>query len=117
MRSRYRLGFLSRKGALEAVRGPALALGGDFEEEAAQLLLDQLPTTTAHRDGLLFRVPSPFVEPVILQTVCLNLWDRVASEGRTVIGLNDVRRFLGGHVDEALGGYFASAVRSVSERT
>ena len=150
LRTRFRIERLNAQNALEAIRRPAELAGVAFAEGVAEELVDNLrrrqqrqpeflplPVTRLHVEGaegaagsegandhaqaLPAAVPlGAYVEPVHLQIICHQLWDRLPS-GRTIIRAEDVAQF--GDVDQALTGYYEQAVAAavaggqVSERT
>ena len=121
LRARYRLDFLERRAALQAIRGPARAHGVDIEEEAATLLFDDLRTISVQSPGQEEPEPvkSPYVEPVQLQVVCHRLWRRLRSDGdspsSTVITAEQITPYL--DVAGALGAYYADAVAETVRKT
>ncbi|MGO4327227.1 WD40 repeat domain-containing protein [Cupriavidus sp. 2TAF22] len=70
-----RIDLLSREQALEALRGPAMAAGVDFREDAARRLVKDLAQVrTRDAAGQVSLREGRFVEPVQLQVVALSLW-------------------------------------------
>ncbi|WP_420994218.1 NACHT and WD repeat domain-containing protein [Cupriavidus sp. 30B13] len=70
-----RIDLLSREQALQALRGPALAAGVDFREDAArQLVTDLAQVRTRDAAGQVSLREGRYVEPVQLQVVGLSLW-------------------------------------------
>lgn len=94
---RTRLELLTPETAREAITQPADKAGRRFSAEAVERLVKDLGGTEG----------GAFVEPVHLQVVCTQLWDRV-PDGVTEIKPADVEGV--GGVDEALMAYFAHAV-------
>jgi hypothetical protein len=72
---RYRLDLLSVAGARAAARRPAMELGVDFTESAADRLLDDLRRVRVQRGATVTEELGPYVEPVQLQVVCRQLWE------------------------------------------
>jgi hypothetical protein len=118
--ARYRLDFLERDAALQAIIGPAKTRAVDFTEEAARSLVDDLRTIRVQRPG---RPPEliqgPYVEPVHLQVVCHRLWrilrsDRMAVSGEAITAdqIEHLRDIAG-----ALRAYYADAVRETARVT
>lgn len=99
LRVRYRLDFLDREDALDAVRKPASTSGVEFTDEAATLLVDRLAGETC-------------VEPYQLQVVCRQLWkNRRKAPRRPIIDVSDVEEV---NIDRALGDYYDQSVREVA---
>jgi hypothetical protein len=73
--ARYRLDLLSVTGARAAARRPAMELGVDFMESAADRLLDDLRRVRVQRGTVVTEELGPYVEPVQLQVVCRQLWE------------------------------------------
>ena len=72
---RLRLELLGAQAALEAVKGPAAAVGVPFTPGAAQALVDSLRRqTVVQPDGTATSQAGPYVEPVPLQVVCRKIW-------------------------------------------
>lgn len=105
---RYRLELLSPVAATEAIRGPALGVGVQYSDAAADVLVDDLRTVRRQRGpGDIVNFAGPFIEPVHLQVVCTNLWRRLSTEADR-IGAQDIDDV--GELDSALGEFFANAV-------
>ena len=118
LRTRFRMERLGADAALDAIRLPAADAGIPFAPGVAEGLVDDLrrvqqrqvePVTTVPGDGRspVQAVLGMFVEPVHLQIICHQLWERL-PEGRTQIVADDVQRF--GDVDEALADFYESAL-------
>jgi len=73
--ARYRLDLLNVSGARAAARRPAMELGVDFTESAADRLLDDLRRVRVQRGSVVTEELGPYVEPVQLQVVCRQLWE------------------------------------------
>jgi len=119
LQARYRLDFLERDAALQAMQEPAGERGVDFTDEAALALFDDLramrvqgpchdPTT----------VLGPYIEPVHLQVVCHRLWrilhDRLGEEFRR-IAPEQIEPFR--DIAGTLGAYYRDAVREIARKT
>jgi WD40 repeat protein len=132
LRPRFRLERLRRAAALDAVKLPAARAGRAYGEGVAEALVDNLARTAGRRAT----TPAPpsakagegrgagsspaaagegrgggDVEPVHLQIVCRQLWERLPA-GRTTILAEDVQAF--GDVDQALTGFYESAVAAAA---
>jgi hypothetical protein len=114
---RYRLDLLTREAATSAIQRPAK----DFCEvtvsnAATELLVKNLSIVFVQRPGgSTKREESPYVEGVILQTVCSQLWDEIDPIGK---GYKNIQpKHLGDleHVDRALAQYYADAVRQAAQ--
>ncbi|CAG2133476.1 nSTAND1 domain-containing NTPase [Cupriavidus numazuensis] len=93
-----RIDLLTREQALEALTGPAKAVGVDFREDAAERLVHDLAQIrTRDANGQAVMREGRFVEPVQLQVVGLSLWRQCFGEAGTppagaVITLDQVQR-------------------------
>lgn len=76
---RFRLALLEPDAAMLAARLPAASAGWEFDEDAAERLVDDLRRVQMHRGDSVVTELGPFVEPVVLQVVCSRLWDRIAA--------------------------------------
>jgi hypothetical protein len=82
LRARYRLDLLGHKQAMDAVCLPAKDFGVTFGEPEAHLLVQRLqqaidPFTGKPKQG-------KYVEPVLLQVVCKDIWDRRDRSSTTI---------------------------------
>lgn len=117
--SHYRLELLTAEAATAAACEAAAHSGVHFAEDAAAKLINDLRTVRAQFGDEVVETPGPYVEPVQLQVVCSQLWDRLAPSA-TTIELADVVQL--GNVDDALGDYYeqriaaAAAASGVAER-
>lgn len=115
LRTRYRLDFLDERAARQAVQLPAQEAGVAFSEEAATRLVDDLRRVWVHQpDGSSEQRPGPYVEPVQLQVVCLQLWERL-PKGVQKIDVGHVDKL--GSVDTALADYYSEQVIDVAGTT
>ncbi len=101
LRARFRLECLREKPALAAITGPLRGTGRSFAEGVAKELVQNLMGD------------SEYVEPVQLQVVCQNLWDR--TTGVTLITSDHLQSF--GDVDEALMGLYEDALGAAAKET
>lgn len=122
--ARYRLDLLKRAAAKEAIQAPPKDIYDiTLSDAATDQLIDNLSTVLVQPPG---GVPepeiSPYVEGVILQTVCSRLWqeiDPVSQELKIILPehLGDLK-----HVDRALAQHYSDSVEvasrtaSISER-
>jgi WD40 repeat protein len=111
----FRLDLLGPEAARVAIQQPAQAAGVDFEDAAAERLIDDLRRVRIQQlDGTMLDQLGPYVEPVQLQVVCRRLWDRLPA-GTSRIVENDIEAV--GDVDQALAGYYAERVAAVASHT
>jgi hypothetical protein len=109
----FRLEFLGRAAALKAVQEPARKARVDFTDSAANKLVDDLRRILVQQaDGTVKPQAGLYVEPVQLQVVCSQLWEKKPRYPGQEIREEDIRDL--GDVDSALGGYYADKVRSVA---
>src|SRR5215211_1804570 len=74
-RTKFRLDFLTQQAARQAVQRPAEQAGITFSEGAVTKLVDDLSQVLVPQpDGSSRLRPGPYIEPVQLQVVCLQLW-------------------------------------------
>ncbi|CAG9180893.1 hypothetical protein LMG23992_04334 [Cupriavidus laharis] len=79
-----RIDLLTREQALQALIGPAAAVGVDFREDAAQRLVHDLAQIrTRNANGQAVMREGRFVEPVQLQVVGLSLWRQCFGDAGT----------------------------------
>jgi len=115
----YRLDFLDRSAAKEAIQRPARDNGVEFADDAADELVRRLACIRIQSPGGTFRdVDAPYVQPVQLQVVCRKLWKSAAKRKGpdfSAIDLEDVET----HADiaTALKSYYAGVVAEVAVET
>jgi WD40 repeat protein len=121
LRARFRLERLKRGAAIQAVMTPASRAGRTFPRAVAEELVDNLRRTQAGKSqrqpgasGALAPVLSDYVEPVHLQIVCRDLWEKLPAE-RTVIQAEDVVELL--DVDQALMHFYNTTLEQVAQQT
>lgn len=113
--STFRLDFLRSGPAKQAIQKPTKGVGVEFKDEAAGKLVDDLRRVKVQQpDGTLDEQLGPYIEPVQLQVVCSNLWEKLAPES-SQITLSDLAEV--GDVDQSLGEYYASKVQAVALST
>lgn len=116
--TRYRLDLLEPDAARVAITKTAAGAGVEFEQAAADHLIDDLRRTRVSRGGETVTVPGRYVEPVVLQAVCRRLWEQSGGQARIVQA--DVEAL--GDVDDALADFCddrferAAAESGVSEQ-
>lgn len=105
---RYRLELLTPKAANDSIRGPAKAVGVEYDDGAVHRLVEDLRTVRQQKGPKEFeQIAGPYIEPVHLQVVCTDLWRRLSPKATTVCEA-DVETV--GDVDAALGAYYSMAV-------
>ncbi|HYI09916.1 MAG TPA: ATP-binding protein [Thermoanaerobaculia bacterium] len=108
LKSRLRLSLLAREQAIEVMRRSAADQKVDFL--AAPKLAEDLSRIRIHRpDELPERVPSRYVEPVVLQVVCRTLWRKMRRK-KSEITEDDLA---GLDVDNALADFYAGCVAEI----
>jgi hypothetical protein len=112
MRAMFQLELLGPAGAMAAAQMPARAAGVDFEDAAAQRLIDDLrQVKIAGIDGTTSVALGAYVEPVQLQVACRNLWSRLPADD-VRIDPADIAAI--GDVDAALTEYYDAQVATVA---
>ena len=112
MQQRYRIDLLRRDQAREAVVKLAQQGGRHFTAEAVDRLLTDLATVNVQNEaGEFAKQTGEFVEPLQMQVVCRNLWDRIPA-GADTIGPEHVEQF--GNVTAALADYYGSSVQAIA---
>jgi hypothetical protein len=113
----FRLDFLERDSAREAMVGPPRMLGVTFTDEAADRLVDHLSRIRVQDPVAgVNDVSGPYVEPVQLQVVCERLWRRLEHErgrGFNMIEVDDVDEVR--DLDKALAHFYADVVGDVAK--
>jgi tetratricopeptide (TPR) repeat protein len=112
LKNRFRLDLLSRGTAEEAIERLVESGGRSFAPQPLAKLVVDLAMMRMQQPGGEFQSElGPHVEPLHLQVVCRNLWERMAPK-RTVIEDSDIETF--GNVNEALGEYFDTEVQKAA---
>ena len=110
--NRFRIDLLAPEQAVEAVAIPAEEKGRSFETAAVDKLVQDLSRVRMQQaDGSFADQPGLSVEPMQLQVVCRQMWDRLPPDC-TTIRLSDVEAFA--DVTRALALYYATAVGTIS---
>jgi len=121
----FRLDLLDPAHARRAVQEPAHTVGGNFRDEAAAKLIDDLRQTSVQRpDGSSEVVLGQSIEPMQLQVVCYRLWERKTGDRRQEAGCRQEAEGEGsitvedlaeaGDVDTALRDYYAEQVAATA---
>ena len=120
----FRLDFLRRDAARDAIVLPAAECGVTFEEDAAKQLVDELARISVMDplDGKLHTKDGLYVEPLHIQVVCESLWREKSVPDR--ITTADLARLAQGRdshelrgVTAALAFYYDNSVRELAERS
>lgn len=111
--NRYRIDFLTLRGARDSIQKPAASVGCTFTPEAVTSLvlqLSNLDSASAISDED-EEAPGIFVEPVYLQVVCTNLWSKLE---RTTVTIEDIQRHA--NVSAALANFYESRIQAVGSQ-
>src|SRR2546423_1296196 len=115
LKANLRLDLLSPDAARLAIEEPARNEGVSFTAEATSRLIDDLRRVMVRsRAGTFERRLGPYVEPVHLQVVCSQLWEKPRSNP-SQIGVEEVATI--GDVDSALAEYYAAHVGKIARGT
>lgn len=110
--ARLHLDLLAVSAARKSIINPAAEKNVQFLKDAADKLVDDLRTIRVQQpDGSTELQLGPSIEPVQLQVVCYELWDKI-PEGTTEITRDQIKDF--GDVNMALANYYAGCVRDIS---
>jgi WD40 repeat protein len=104
LQNRFRIDRLTRTTAAEAILKPLQGTGRSFAPGAVEALVDNLATSS-----------SDYIEPLQLQVVCYDLWERMERTGKSLIQTSDL-----GDVSSALRNYYDRTVATANladERT
>ncbi len=104
MRARFYMERMGRKAALLAISKPAAQQGRPFAPGAAELLVDNLSLIRTSRSKE--AKPGEHIEPVQLQVVCYQLWEKTAQAAE--ITLDQVEG--AGDIDHALADFYEQAI-------
>jgi WD40 repeat protein len=113
LRTRYHMQRMGVTAALEAIRRPAKQAGRPFAAGVAEALVDNLrriKVVGKEREQL-----GQYVEPVQLQVVCYQLWERLQNRPPAPITSDDLQQ--SGDVDSALAAFYEEAIANVLRRT
>ena len=114
MRARFYMERMGVDAALEAVRRPAEVGGRPFDKGVAEQLVDNLRQVRV--SGQQAPIPGQYVEPVQLQVVCYQLWEKIRH--RALGPITEADRQEAGDVDQALGQFYEDALgKVISEPT
>ncbi|MBI4752450.1 MAG: hypothetical protein HY774_28500 [Acidobacteria bacterium] len=114
LKTRFRLELLTKEAAAEAIQKPAHSQGVTFTNEAARYLTEDLAKIVIQDlDGNKQEEIGNHIEPVQLQVVCYNLWEKLS--GKKEITEADIKNRQVGNVDAALGEYYAQTVEAIAQ--
>ena len=111
LRHRYYMERLTPAAAFQAITQP-VAQRRPFAEDAAQRLVENLRRVP--EDNGEFRLEQ-FVEPVQLQAVCYQMWQKIAQAPGTTITVADVERFA--DVETALSNFYEETIKNTVAET
>ncbi len=115
LQTTFRLELLQEKAAREAIQMPAQNAKIPFTKEAANKLIGDLSQVWVQQvEGSREKKPGMYIEPVQLQVVCHQLWEKLPSDVQQIDKAH-VKKFA--NVDRALARYYASRVWNVFQKT
>jgi len=115
LRTRFRLERLDHESALDAVTRPLLATQRSFAPAAADALVRNLRTVHVETlEGRTVDVEGEYVEPVQLQVVCRELWNRLPAE---ISEITDEHLRELADLDAVLGDFYEQALAAAMSRT
>ena len=113
LRPRLFMQRMDAETALAAIEEPAEDAGRPFAANVAQSLVDNLRQIRGQTASEV--VLGEFVEPVQLQVVCYQLWEKLQTRPPGPITQEDVDEL--GNVDLALGQFYEQAITNVTQYT
>ncbi|MDX1415735.1 MAG: hypothetical protein R3293_16175, partial [Candidatus Promineifilaceae bacterium] len=114
LRNHFYMQHLDQQAALAAIQKPAAAAGRPFAEGAAEILvrnLRQIQGEDAQGEEHL----AEFVEPVQLQAVCFQMWEKLRQRPGPLISAADVAAFA--DVDTALTNFYEDTIAATVAET
>lgn len=111
--TRYRLDFLDRSAAAAAIIGPSTGAGREFSRSAIDHLVEDLSRVRIIRNGEDRLEPGPSVEPVQLQVVCRQLWQKLQKH-QGIVEREDIDGLV--NTDGALAEFYALQMESVARQ-
>ena len=108
--ARFRLELLGKAAAMDAIIKPVRSVHVNFERKGAELLVKRLSQVTVREGGQEVKKPGQFVEPVQLQVVCRDLFERSVQARQ--ITKEDVEKQ--GSIENALGTYYDKKIKEVA---
>jgi len=114
LRTRFYMRRLTHTAALEAIQQPAERGGRPFAPGVAETLVDNLRQIRLQGRENETHL-GEFVEPVQLQVVCYQLWEKLKGQAPGEITEQDLRE--AGDVDTALAEFYEQAIRKTLQQT
>lgn len=115
LRVRYQIERLTRAQAQQAIEEPLGLTSRRYADGVSEQIASDLSRMKVQDDtGRTSEAPGPHVEPVHMQVVCDELWNRLSPD-TTVITLDDWKSL--GNVDRALARLYDAAVDACVTRT
>ena len=115
LQTSYRLDFLDRTAAAQAIQRPVEAMGIPFDREAVTRLTENLAGIRTRLPNGEIRIrPGRTIEPVQLQVVCHRLFQQLPP-GLKRIGLQNLSDVA--DVDQALAEYHATQVSAIAQES
>jgi len=114
LRHRFHMQRMGVAAAQEAIEKPAQLGGRTFAPGVAQALIDNLRQIRTQDPLAKHRALGQFVEPVQLQVVCYQLWQRLGDRPTTEITMQHLQEL--GDVDTALAQFYEQAISTVLGR-
>jgi WD40 repeat protein len=115
LRSRFYMQRMDAVAAQEAIEKPALLAGRSYAPGVAGALVDNLRQIRTHQPAPDGPALGEFVEPVQLQVVCYQLWQRLGDRPDGEITMRDLEQL--GDVDAALSHFYEQAIAAVRQQT
>ena len=112
LRARFYMQHMGIDAAIDAVRAPATRAQHPFAPGVAEQLVNNLSEIRVA--GQEQSYPGEFVEPVQLQVVCYQLWQRIQARLPGPITEQDLTQ--AGNVDSALGSFYTTALLAVARQ-
>lgn len=109
LRARFYMERMGGEAALDAIRRPAELYHRPFAAEVAESLCERL--RQEHVPGQKTTVTGQYVEPVQLQVVCYQLWEKLKERPLGPITADDLNE--AGNVEGALAEYYDQVIRDV----
>ncbi|MEO8130022.1 MAG: ATP-binding protein [Bryobacteraceae bacterium] len=109
LQNRYRIDRLTREAAVESIVKPTANTPRKYAEGVVDTLVDNLAKVKVQQlDGTFREEIGAHVEPLQLQVVCFDLWDRMSPDD-LAINPGDV-----GDIDTALRSYYEKSIQKVA---
>ena len=111
LQNSFRIDRLTREMAMQAIEKPVEGTSRRYAPGVVETLVDNLARIKIQQpDGSFREEPGAYVEPLQLQVVCYDLWEKLAPQERR-IGLDKV-----GDIGEALSHYYVNTVETAAHR-